>query len=85
MREAQKNDMADAEAIREAVMRPNMRFVPVKSAKQQSLLMLHRSRATGVQLAGPRVVSNPVRRPRPLPSAGDALPRDDHELCQVCT
>jgi transposase len=39
-----KNDAADAEAICEAVMRPNMRFVPVKSAEQQSLLMLHRSR-----------------------------------------
>jgi transposase len=39
-----KNDAADAEAICEAVMRPTMRFVPVKSAEQQSLLMLHRSR-----------------------------------------
>ena len=39
-----KNDAADAEAICEAVMRPNMRFVAVKSAEQQSLLMLHRSR-----------------------------------------
>ena len=39
-----KNDAADAEAICEAVMRPVMRFVPVKSAEQQSVLMLHRSR-----------------------------------------
>ena len=39
-----KNDAADAEAICEAVVRPNMRFVAVKSAEQQSLLMLHRSR-----------------------------------------
>jgi transposase len=33
-----KNDAADAEAICEAVQRPNMRFVPVKSAEQQSVL-----------------------------------------------
>jgi transposase len=41
----QKNDAADAEAICEAVTRPSMRFVPVKSAEQQSVLMLHRVRA----------------------------------------
>jgi transposase len=40
----QKNDMADAEAICEAVTRPNMRFVPVKTEAQQSVLVLHRSR-----------------------------------------
>jgi len=40
----QKNDAADAEAICEAVSRPNMRFVPVKSEEQQSVLVLHRSR-----------------------------------------
>jgi transposase len=40
----QKNDAADAEAICEAVSRPNMRFVPVKTEEQQSVLMLHRSR-----------------------------------------
>jgi transposase len=40
-----KNDMADAEAICEAVRRPTMRFVAVKSAEQQSVLMLHRTRA----------------------------------------
>lgn len=39
-----KNDAADAEAICEAVTRPTMRFVPVKSAEQQSVVMLHRSR-----------------------------------------
>jgi transposase len=41
----QKNDAADAEAICEAVTRPTMRFVPVKSPEQQSAAMLHRSRA----------------------------------------
>jgi transposase len=40
-----KTDAADAEAICEAVTRPSMRFVPVKSAEQQSVLMLRRVRA----------------------------------------
>jgi transposase len=40
----QKNDAADAEAICEAVTRPNMRFVETKTAEQQSCLMLHRTR-----------------------------------------
>ena len=40
-----KNDANDAEAICEAVGRPNMRFVPVKSAEQQDLLALHRVRS----------------------------------------
>lgn len=39
-----KTDAADAEAIAEAVTRPTMRFVPVKSAEQQAALMLHRVR-----------------------------------------
>ena len=39
-----KNDAADAAAICEAVSRPNMRFVPVKSEEQQSRLMVHRAR-----------------------------------------
>ncbi len=39
-----KNDVTDAEAICEAVTRPTMRFVPVKTVDQQSVLMLHRSR-----------------------------------------
>jgi len=39
-----KNDAADAAAICEAVQRPNMRFVPVKSEDQQSRLMVHRAR-----------------------------------------
>ena len=39
-----KHDMADAEAICEAVRRPSMRFVPVKTAEQQSALMMHRAR-----------------------------------------
>jgi transposase len=39
-----KNDAADAEAICEAVRRPTMRFVGVKSAEQQGRLMQHRTR-----------------------------------------
>lgn len=39
-----KNDAADAAAICEAVQRPQMRFVPVKTLEQQSRLMVHRAR-----------------------------------------
>ncbi|MGF6924471.1 IS110 family transposase [Paraburkholderia sp. 40] len=39
-----KNDAADAEAIAEAVTRPSMRFVPVKTQDQQAMLALHRVR-----------------------------------------
>jgi transposase len=39
-----KNDAADAAAICEAVTRPNMRFVPIKSIEQQSQLFVHRAR-----------------------------------------
>ena len=39
-----KTDAADAQAIAEALTRPTMRFVPVKSADQQAMLMLHRAR-----------------------------------------
>ena len=42
----QKNDAADAEAICEAVTRPSMRFVEIKSTEQQSVLVLHRVRQT---------------------------------------
>ena len=39
-----KNDVTDAEAICEAVTRPNMRFVATKTPEQQSCLTLHRTR-----------------------------------------
>jgi transposase len=39
-----KNDVADAEAICEAVGRPNMRFVPLKTTEQQGVLAVHRAR-----------------------------------------
>lgn len=44
MSNGRQNDAADAAAICEAVTRPSMRFVPIKSADQQALLMLHRTR-----------------------------------------
>jgi transposase len=40
-----KNDAADAEAICEAVSRPTMRFVPIKSIDQQGILVTHRVRS----------------------------------------
>ena len=40
-----KSDALDAEAICEAVQRPTMRFVPVKTVEQQSILMVHRARS----------------------------------------
>lgn len=44
-RKNQKNDGNDAEAICEAVGRPNMRFVPVKTADQQAIMVVHCVRA----------------------------------------
>ena len=40
-----KNDAADAEAICEAMSRPNMRFVPIKTTAQQDLQAIHRIRS----------------------------------------
>lgn len=48
---SQKNDMADAEAICEAVTRPTMRFVPIKTPDQQALLVLHGVRDQWVRLS----------------------------------
>jgi transposase len=44
-----KNDAADAAAIAEAVTRPSMSFVPVKTVEQQEVLMLHRTRQLFVE------------------------------------
>jgi len=43
-RKSGKNDANDAEAICQAVGRPNMRFVGIKSPEQQTVLMMHRVR-----------------------------------------
>ncbi len=48
----QKNDVADAAAIAEALLRPHMRFVPVKTIAQQSALMVHRVRELLIKQRG---------------------------------
>jgi transposase len=55
----QKNDMADAEAICEAVTRPTMRFVETKTCEQQSILMLHRVRL--MQVRQRTMLTNAIR------------------------
>jgi Transposase len=62
----QKNDAADAEAICEAVTRPNMRFVPTKMPEQQSCLTLHRY---GISSFAGRLLSSTQSAPI-LPSSG---------------
>ncbi len=54
-----KNDANDAAAICEAVTRPSMRFVPIKSEQQQSILILHRSRQLLVRQR--TMLSNAIR------------------------
>jgi len=49
-----KTDQADAEAICEAVTRPSMRFVPVKSEETQALLMTHKARVRPAPSDGSR-------------------------------
>lgn len=67
----QKNDMADAEAICEAVTRPTIRFVPVKSPDQQSVMVLHRTRSMG-------------SASRTLCGCGAAPGREDLDLRSSC-
>ena len=66
----QKNDSTDAEAICEAVTRPNMRFVPTKTVEQQSCPMLHRTRHLFIRQQ--TAVINSIRPI--LPSSGLSLP-----------
>jgi transposase len=54
-----KNDANDAAAICEAVTRPSMRFVPVKTKEQQTALMLHRTRQLLVRQR--TMLSNAIR------------------------
>src|ERR1043166_2057732 len=54
-----KNDAADAEAICEAVQRSTMRFVPIKTIEQQSVLMLHRAR--GLLIRQRTMLANALR------------------------
>src|SRR5438876_2953049 len=57
-RKSGKNDGNDAEAICEAVARPNMRFVPIKSAEQQAVLSLHRLRQVSLSSARQRSIAS---------------------------
>ena len=54
-----KHDMADTEAICEAVSRPNMHFVPIENVEQQAILSVHRSRQGFVKTRTPQ--ANQVR------------------------
>jgi transposase len=75
-RKSGKNDGNDAEAICEAVSRPNMRFVPIKSVEQQSVLTLHRVRQGFVEER--RATQNRIRGL--LMEFGQVLPQGVHEL-----
>lgn len=71
-----KNDANDAEAICEAVSRPQMRFVPAKSVEQQDIQCLHRVRS---RLVGVRTqLANQVRGL--LSEYGIVLPQQIHQL-----
>jgi transposase len=54
-----QNDAVDAEAIREAAQRPNMRFVAIKSVEQQDIQATHRMRGLVVERRTAQV--NPIR------------------------
>ena len=71
-----KHDVADAEAICEAVRRPSMRFVPLKTAEQQSALMHRWARD-----AGPRVAQEQPSQPT---SGHHPRDRADHRHCGRC-
>jgi transposase len=84
-----KNDAADAQAICEAVSRPNMRFVPIKTDEQQAVLSLHRVRqgfvkertAQANQIRG-LLSEFGVIMPKGIAHIGKCLPRiiEDTEL-----
>ena len=71
----QKNDMADAEAICEAVTRVNMRFVPIKTTEQQGVLMLHRTRHLFIRQQTQIVYRG---------TKSDLLGRDPIDTCLSC-
>jgi transposase len=87
-----KNDAADAEAICEAVSRPNMRFVPVKTTDQQAVLALHRARhgfvrqrtAQGNQIRG-LLSEYGVAMPQGIRNIRKCLPEilEDGKICYL--
>lgn len=56
-----KNDVADADAICEAVVRSDMRFVPIKNVEQQTILSVHRARQGFVKARTAQGARQPVR------------------------
>lgn len=74
-----KHDAADAEAVCEAVRRPNMRFVAIKSVEQQSILALHRTRSGMVKARTAQ--SNQLRSL--LGEFGIVVPRGISALCRA--
>ena len=74
-----KNDAIDAEACHEAVDRPGMRFVPVKSAEQQAALVPHRVRALLVRQR--TMLSNALRAH--LSEFGMIAPKGRHKLAEL--
>ena len=68
-----KNDYRDAEAIAEAVQRPTMNFVAIKTPEQMDLLALHRVRYRARQQTRPHRLGS--SRPR------SCLPAQDHRAC----
>ena len=73
-----KHDMADAEAICEAVSRPNMRFVPIKNVEQQAILSVHRARQGLVK--GRTAQANQIRGL--LAEFGIVIPQSIHSIAK---
>jgi transposase len=75
----QKSDAADAGAIGEAVSRPDMRFVPLKTVDQRAVLTLHRARSLLVRQR--TRLANAIRR---LPGAfGIVIPEGSRRLTEL--
>lgn len=74
-----KSDALDAEAICEAVQRPSMRFVPVKTVEQQSILMAHRTRSA----SGAQAHDGSERAPRLSHRAGDGRQSRHRQPCKA--
>jgi transposase len=76
-----KTDAADAGAIAEAVTRPSMRFVPVKTEVQQAVLMMHRTRDFLVRQL--TQVTNAIRAH--LAEFGIVVPKGVHNVERLLT
>jgi transposase len=74
-----KNDANDAAAIAEAVTRPDMRFVPIKTIEQQDALLMHRARQLAVKQRTAQV--NQIRGL--LAEYGIILPKGIHHIKEV--